>query len=205
METGSVRRMDVVERAADWAGIDLDIRSRRLLAVYRTWLREEAIPAGGLGPAEGDRIEARHLADSLCFAGAWRGRIPTRLADAGSGVGLPGIPLAITHPSVPVSLIERSGRRQHLLRRAIRVLQLDNAAVVAMDVDEVSRTWPVVVSRASLPVEEVARLIRLVEPAGLLVVGGSRRTAPDAPGFATIEIPPEILASPAWLLTMAPP
>jgi 16S rRNA (guanine527-N7)-methyltransferase len=197
--------MDVVERAAEWAGIDLDRRSRRLLDRYRSWLREEAIPAGGLGPGEAERLDSRHLADSLCFAAAWRGRTIDRLADVGSGVGLPGIPLAITHPATTVSLIERSGRRQRLLRRAIRVLQLENTATVGRDVAEVGETWPVVVTRASLPVEQVARLIGLVEPAGLLVVGGSHRAAPDAPGFETIEVPVEILASPAWLLTMAPP
>ncbi len=195
----------MVERAAQWAGIELDRTARALLARYRDWLVEEAVPAGALGPGESPRIESRHLADSLCFAAAWRARPPDRLADVGSGAGLPGIPLAITHRMTQVGLIERSGRRQRLLNRAIRVLGLDNAEVVASDVEQVQQRWPVVVTRASLPIGQIERLIHVLDRPGLLVVGGSHRARPEAPGFEIIEIPPEILASPAWLLTMAPP
>lgn len=197
--------MDAVHRAAEWAGLALDDGMVQLLGHFEEWLRDEAIPAGALGPAELDRIGPRHVADSLCFAAAWRDLPPERMADVGSGAGLPGLPLAITHPRVLVTLIERAGRRVTLLRRAIRVLGLDNVDVVADDLDRVETRWPVVVSRATIPWSQADRLVRLLERPGRLVLGGSHRTRPQVTGFQVIDIPPEILASPAWLLTMARP
>jgi 16S rRNA (guanine527-N7)-methyltransferase len=197
--------MDAVHRAAEWAGIVLDDDRTRLLGRFEEWLREEAAPAGALGPAEVDRIGRRHVADSLCFAAAWRGFPPKRLADVGSGAGLPGLPLAIAHPDVPVTLIERAGRRVTLLRRAIRVLRLDNVDIISDDLDRVQSRWPVVVSRAAIPWAQADRLVRLLERPGMVVLGGSHLTRPQVAGFQVIDIPPEILASPAWLLTMARP
>lgn len=197
--------MDAVQRAAEWAGLALDDDMVHLLGRFEEWLRDEAVPAGALGPAEVDRIGRRHVADSLCFASAWRGLPPERLADVGSGAGLPGLPLAITHPRVPVTLIERAGRRVTLLRRAIRVLGLDNVDIVSDDLDRVESRWPVVVSRATIPWSQADRLIRLLERPGTLVLGGSHLARPQVTGFQVIDIPPEILASPAWLLTMARP
>ena len=86
-----------LERAAAWAGITLDPAKRDLLAEFAVWLAGEGAEAGGIGPAETDRIIDRHIADALTFAAAWEAA-PGQALDVGSGVGLPGIPLAIALP-----------------------------------------------------------------------------------------------------------
>ncbi len=199
--------MGAIARAARFAGIELGSEAERLLGTFAAWLREEAIPAGGLGPAEAASIEVRHLADALTFAAGWRGgRPPGSIVDLGSGVGLPGIPLAIAHPEAEVVLVDRSGRRARLARRAIRVLGLDNVQVLEGDVRRVAVPCDAVVARGVMPPAELLPILRRLAGArGCAVVGGSHRTAPEVSGYVTIEVPAWVLDQPAWLLKMAPP
>jgi 16S rRNA (guanine527-N7)-methyltransferase len=194
------------ERAAHWAGLTLNASMRRQLARYADWLRTEAEEAGGIGPHESDRIEVRHVADSLCLARAWGDpAVVRRLVDVGSGVGLPGIPLAVTHPNAAITLMDRSGRRCRLLRRACRVLGLTNTEVLEADANTVDRQWPWLVARGWTPPERRHAYLRLLEPGGRAVIAASHLSQPEVPGYETIEIPAAVLDSPAWILTMARP
>lgn len=198
--------MDWIERAADWAGVRLEPAQRRLLEKYRDWLREEAIPAGGLGPNEADRLDQRHLADSLLFAGGWRREAPpSSVLDLGSGVGLPGIPLAIIWPQSRVTLLDRAGRRVQLARRAVRVLGLQGVAVVQGEAEAGDWQAQLVVARAvSDPATVLAWARRVLEPGGVAVVGGSHQEVPAVlVGEEIIEIPAEILDHRIWLRIMA--
>lgn len=189
-------------RAAEWAGWPLEARARRRLGRLADWLRQEAIPAGGLGPNEGDRIERRHLADSLLFARGWAPPDPPRtLLDLGSGVGLPGIPLAILWPETEVTLIDRSGRRVDLARRAVRVLQLGNVTAVQGEATAVQGAFQMVVARAAGPPGLVGEWAApLMTPDGVTVIGGSHRHRPEAaPGETVVEVDPAILDRTVWL------
>ena len=53
-----------------------------------------------------------------------------RIADVGSGGGLPGIPLAIARPDLRLTLIEATGKKARFLRETSRVMSLDNVTVV---------------------------------------------------------------------------
>lgn len=70
---------------------------------------------------------SRHLLDSLAMHPFLERE---RLADLGTGPGLPGIPLAIAKPGLQVALIESNGKKARFLREAVRILGLDNARVV---------------------------------------------------------------------------
>lgn len=194
-------------RAARWAGLPLSDVQVGLLETFSRWLVEEAIPAGGLGPEEAGRILDRHVADSLVLAGAWRGTRPGTLIDVGSGVGLPGTPLAIAMPATRVTLLDRSGRRCALARRAIRILGIRNVEVHESDVAVESRCFDVAAFRASLPPGEALRVgQRLIASGGTVVVAASRtqRPAKDLPnGADVVVVPSGVLDSPAWLLRMS--
>lgn len=72
------------------------------------------------------QMVTRHLLDSLAMAPF----VSTgTLADLGTGPGLPGIPLAITHPGLQVTLVESNGKKCRFMREAVRKLGLDNARV----------------------------------------------------------------------------
>jgi 16S rRNA G527 N7-methylase RsmG len=190
-------------RTLEWIGIDASEELLAQLARYHHWLTTEAVAAGGIGPAEMDRIETRHLADSLLFAGVWAERVDGPVLDVGSGVGLPGIPLALAVPSRHFVLIDRSGRRVRLLRRAVRILNLKNVEVIEHDIAGYDWSGHTTISRASLSPAALLELTREKGRPPELLVGGSHREPPKVPGFETVEIPPEILAHPVWILRMA--
>ena len=172
------------------------------LVTYRDWLIEEAVPAGGLGPAESDRVDRRHIADALLFATPV-GDAPGSIADLGSGVGLPGIPLAILFPDTQLTLVDRAGRRADLLRRAIRVLDLSNVEVRQMDIEAMDAEFDVIVSRATIPPLKMRdHADRLLTPGGIAVLGGSWKEEPAFEGWEAVEIPAEVLDRPVWILIM---
>lgn len=172
-----------------------------LLHQFHDWLLTEALAAGGIGPRETDRIQDRHIADSLIYAKFFA--VPPILWDLGSGVGLPGIPLAIMFPETEHVLIDRSGRRVNLMKRAIRVLGLDNVTVRQEEIARLQGPVPVVVSRASLPPEQLrTHLERFLEPGGVAVIGGSWVAPPVHDGWITEEVVLRSLDRRVWLLIM---
>jgi 16S rRNA (guanine527-N7)-methyltransferase len=114
-----------------------------------------------------------------------------RLADAGSGAGLPGIPLAICLPSVNVCLIERMTRRADFLRDAAAVLKLSNLWVEETEMEKApAGRFNVVVFRAFRPLEKaiLKGLFRLLVPGGYLAAYKGKRKKTEQ---EVAEIPPE--------------
>jgi len=188
--------------AAGYVGIDLDADKLETLGRFRDWLRDEGRRSGGIGPAEGDRIERRHLADSLLFATQFHPSVD-RVWDLGTGIGLPGVPLAIVFPGTEFLLIDRSRRRTDMLRRVSRMLDLANCTVLNADIEDLEGEVGVMVSRASLPPEELAPVAaRHLLPGGVAIVAGSWVQRPEHPGWTAIEIPRYVLDQDIWLLMM---
>ena len=65
----------------------------------------------------------RHLLDSLSVAPYINGG---RLLDAGTGAGLPGVPLAIVQPGLDVTLLDSSGKKIRFMSHVRRQLNLEN-------------------------------------------------------------------------------
>ena len=199
-----------LRRAAGWAGVELSVDQLALLNRYAEWLVAEAVPAGGVGPAEGARIIDRHVADSLVFGMGWVDNVPSTLIDVGSGVGLPGIPLAIAYPGIAVTLLDRSERRTVLAARAVRILSLTNAVTVQGDVSHLTSRYGAATFRASLPIIDALDAARTTLDIGGTAVIGLSRSRPPAqtpaaePGetIQLLETPEGILDSPAWHLRM---
>jgi 16S rRNA (guanine(527)-N(7))-methyltransferase RsmG len=189
-------------RCGQWAGFDLSRSQISRLTEYRQWLLTEGVAAGGIGPNEKDRIDNRHIGDSLLFAAGFDPP-PSRVLDVGSGVGLPGIPLSIMMPETGFTLLDRSGRRVDLMRRVSRVLDLPNVEVIQGDVADWETTVDGIVSRASLSPESATTIFpRLLRPGGCAVIGGSWAAPPVVFGFDLLEVPAMVLDQTVWLLIM---
>lgn len=209
------RGTSAVRRAASFADLVLTPDQESQLAGYTEWLLDEAIPAGGLGPREGDRIDTRHVADALTFAVGWP-EPPDEILDIGTGVGLPGIPLAIAFPTTMVTLLDRGGRRIRLLHRAVRMLELPNVVIAQGDAFSVADEWGGLAFRGSIPAPEAIGLSnRLLIPGSTAVFGLSRRRerperADDLISLSAalgldaevVSVPDDVLDGPSWLLIM---
>ena len=74
-----------------------------------------------------------------------------KVADIGSGAGLPGIVVALARPELKVSLIEPLQRRVEFLYEAIEALKLDNVEVIRAKAESVKGSYNYVLARAVAP------------------------------------------------------
>lgn len=120
-----------------------------------------------------------HLLDSLAIAAHTEGL--QRLADLGTGAGLPGIPLAIARPDLQVTLVESNGKKARFLREAVRRLGLGNARVAESRAEALDEpgAYDAITARALATLPEILALGgHLLAPGGrLLAMKGVR---PDA-------------------------
>ena len=99
----------------------------------------------------------RHLVESLALGSLLKG---VRVADVGSGAGLPGIPLAITEPQRRFTLIESRGKRAAFLRHVRGALGLENVVVEQARVESLPGVPPfdTVLARAVAPLPALLRV-----------------------------------------------
>lgn len=90
-----------------------------------------------VSPASAARAREVHIADSLSGLELDQLRSARRIADLGSGAGLPGLVLAAALPDARVDLIESASRKCEFLDEAIERMGLENAHVVR----ERSESW----------------------------------------------------------------
>jgi 16S rRNA (guanine527-N7)-methyltransferase len=139
---------------------------------YAELLADRGVEWGLLGPREVERLWDRHLLN--CGAVAELFQPGERVADIGSGAGLPGLPLAIAKPGVRVVLVESLLRRAEFLRTVVADLELDVEVVRGRAEDAAVREavggCDAVVSRAVASLDKLARWsLPLLRPGGRMV------------------------------------
>jgi len=157
-------------------GPRLDLAQR-----YAELLADTGVEWGLLGPHEIERIWERHLLN--CGVVAELLEPGERVADIGSGAGLPGVALAIAEPRLDVVLIESLLRRSEFLRMVVTELGLGVEVLRGRAEDRAVREsaggCDAVVSRAVASLDKVARWsMALLRPGGrMLAIKGERAPA----------------------------
>jgi 16S rRNA (guanine527-N7)-methyltransferase len=139
-------------------------------------------------------MAVRHILDSATARPFLAGE---SVLDAGSGAGLPGIPLALLEPGRRFTLVDSVGKKVRFLEHALATLGLANATAVQARLESWAPPAPfaTVVSRALAPLAEIAALCgALVAPGGRLVAMKGRHPADElaalpAPWQATAVAP----------------
>lgn len=108
--------------AAELAGDRVDV-----LRDFTADLAARGEELGLIGPLELPRLWTRHILNSAVLAPLVRGR--GRVADIGTGGGMPGLVLSIVRPDAQFLLIEPMERRCAWLNEQIQRLNLTNVEV----------------------------------------------------------------------------
>lgn len=133
---------------------------------------------------------SRHLLDSLSVLPWLEGE---SLLDAGSGAGLPGVPLAIMRPRLEVTVLDSVGKKIRFLRQVKRELGLDNIHPVQARLEDYSPDIPfdTVISRAFSELAPFASAARhLCAPGTRLLAMKGRRPDEEMarlPGWVRVE------------------
>ena len=143
---------------------------------YADLLATEGELRGLIGPRELPRLWQRHLLNCAVITDLIAHG--SRVADIGSGAGLPGLVVAIRRPDLDVTLIEPMARRTDFLGEAVDRLGLENVRVLRGRAEEVPATeaeFDVVTSRAVAPLDRLSRWsLPLVRAGGsMLAMKGS--------------------------------
>jgi 16S rRNA (guanine527-N7)-methyltransferase len=134
-------------------------------------------------PAE---MVTRHLLDSLAVL-PW---IPGgRLLDAGTGAGLPGVPLAIARPELEVVLLDSGGKKIRFLENLRRELGLHNVAPVQARLETyapeglISAPFDAIISRAFASLAAFAAAARHLAGVARLLAMKGRYPAAELAGL----------------------
>lgn len=100
----------------------------------------------------------RHLTESLAV-GPWL--TGEQCCDAGSGAGLPGLPLAVAQPERQFLLVERAGKKAAFLEHVAQELKLDNLAILHSDLKDFrpGQGFATVVARALAPLPRLVPMV----------------------------------------------
>lgn len=139
-----------------------------------------------VGSTSRAQLTVRHILDSLA---PWPhlvellARKPSaHLGDAGTGAGLPGIPLALLLPGTPITLIERMSRRCSFLQNCCAMLALRNVTVLESSVEQAEKgRYDLLVFRAFRPLDQkmYRALEGLLSPDGTIAAWKGRREKID--------------------------
>ena len=100
-----------------------------------------------------------HLLDSLAILSHVQG---SRIADIGTGAGLPGIPLAICRPDWQFSLVDGNSKKTRFVQQAVLELRLRNVEVFHARVENMQANiaFDTVLCRAFASMPDIVRLCR---------------------------------------------
>jgi len=133
-----------------------------------------------------DAAHLLHVADALTLL-PFLPPSNFRLADVGSGGGVPGIILAIARPYASVTLIESTRKKAEFLKATAAELKLTNVTVAAVRAEDAGlgpmrETFDVAVARAVATLPWLAEwLLPLVKPKGIMLAMKGAKFAEELP------------------------
>jgi len=132
-----------------------------------------------------------HILDSLTVLPYIYGN---KVADIGTGAGLPGIPLAIFLPDVEFVLVDSNSKKTRFVQQAILELKLKNVSVQHTRVEKFipNALFSTVTLRAFASLQDIIQLTKhLIAPSGVLLA--MKGQSPNAEEIKILSTPHKII------------
>jgi len=152
IETAIMRGAEVLSVALDGRQIQQLVALVVLLAKWNRVYNLTAV-------RDPQAMVTRHILDSLVVLPHLRG---DSLLDAGTGAGLPGLPLAIARPDLSLTLLDSRDKKLRFVRQVVAELKLGQINMVHARMQAYQPTQPfaMVISRAVSSLPELYRMTR---------------------------------------------
>ena len=150
-------------------------------------LANDSDELGLLGPRELDKLWSRHILNSAVVAELVHPG--DKVADVGSGAGLPGIPMAIARPDADFVLIEPMERRSSWMLEVVQDLGLKNVRVLRSRAEDVTeQDFDIVTARAVAALDKLLKMcVPLLKPGGALIALKGSKAAEEIANSKKLE------------------
>jgi 16S rRNA (guanine527-N7)-methyltransferase len=127
-----------------------------LAALYREWNEKINV----ISRKDIDNLEVHHILHSLSIARIFAFKPGTRIMDAGTGGGLPGLPLAIFFPEVEFTLVDSIDKKIKVVEDIRSELNLTNVKPVRMRFEEMKGEFDFITGRAVTQLPDLFRMLQ---------------------------------------------
>jgi len=131
-------------------------RFSRLGEIYKTWNSRINV----ISRKDFDNFYTHHVLHSLAIAKFIHFTGKTRILDAGTGGGFPGIPLAIMFPDAEFFLLDSIEKKIKVVSSVAGELDLNNVNAVRKRIEEEKNRFDFIISRAVTAFPEFVKLTR---------------------------------------------
>ena len=118
------------------------------LHIYSNLLREKNAMVNLLSRKDMDDVEYRHVAFCASINAFFTPYKRAKIADVGTGGGLPGIVLAILYPQAKIVMFDGVGKKINMINQMLDVLNLPNAKALHSRVEEQKDVFDYAVGRS---------------------------------------------------------
>jgi 16S rRNA (guanine527-N7)-methyltransferase len=126
-------------------------RMAMLEGLYREWNARINV----ISRQDIDNLTERHILHSLSIARIIPFRPGTKVLDAGTGGGFPGIPLAIFYPDVSFQLVDSTAKKLTVVKDIAQSAGLKNVTTQHIRLEELRDKYDFVVSRAVATLDQM--------------------------------------------------